>query len=179
MKRRSAEGALQRAFHAYDVLIVALGQFAGIAIAVMAVFISAEVVLRNVGAGTIGWLNEAIEYLLYVCTFAAAPWALRQGAHIRVDVLLSALPGNAAAAVERFADACAAIVCIAYSGFGAQTAWIAFRQGTIQYKSFATPEWLLFAVAPACTLLLAIEFIARYRRARVRDEATATPVVGS
>ncbi|MCO5099337.1 MAG: TRAP transporter small permease [Burkholderiaceae bacterium] len=174
MSHRLAVFLRRKALDAYDALIVALGHFAGLAIAAIAVFISAEVVLRNAGAGTIGWLNEAIEYLLYLCTFAAAPWALRQGAHIRVDLLLSALPMRAAMVLERFADASGAIVCAAYCWFGSQTAWVAYRQGTVQYKSFATPEWLLFAVTPVCALLLAVEFVIRYRRASLHDEPLPT-----
>lgn len=163
----------QRIVAAWDALISALGHLAGIAIATIALFISTEVVLRNMGAGAIGWLNEAIEYLLYLCTFAAAPWALRQGAHIRIDLVLSALSRRGAVRLERLADALGALICLSYSGFGAQTAWHAWQQGTVQYKSFATPEWLLFAVTPACTLMLAIEFLARYRRADSPDRGAS------
>ena len=40
----------------------------------------------------LAWSNEMSEHMLYCMTMLAAPWLLRQGQHIRVDILLRALP---------------------------------------------------------------------------------------
>src|SRR5262245_9682561 len=62
----------------------------------MMLVICLDVLLRNVriAPGWIGiaWANEATEYALYLITVLVAPWLLRQGQHIRIDVLLRVLP---------------------------------------------------------------------------------------
>src|SRR5262249_6847799 len=54
----------------------------------MTLLIGADVVTRNLGAGGIAWSNEVSENILYLITLLSAPWLLRQGQHIRVDILL-------------------------------------------------------------------------------------------
>ena len=61
--------------------------------------ICADVLLRNVPLipGVIGlaWSNELSETGLYLVTMLAAPWLLREGRHIRVDIVLRAIPAEA------------------------------------------------------------------------------------
>src|SRR5215475_6409438 len=70
----------------------------------MTLMIGADVLLRNVGAGGISWSNEVSEYILYLVTLLSAPWLLRRGQHIRVDILLRAVPKRTAYAMEWIAD---------------------------------------------------------------------------
>jgi TRAP-type C4-dicarboxylate transport system permease small subunit len=58
----------------------------------MTLIIGADVITRNIGLGGIPWSGEVSEDILYLLTLLAAPWLLRQGQHIRVDILLRALP---------------------------------------------------------------------------------------
>ncbi len=60
----------------------------------MALLIGADVVGRNAGLGGIAWSGEVSECILYLLTLFTAPWLLRQGQHIRVDILLRALPAR-------------------------------------------------------------------------------------
>ena len=66
----------------------------------MMVIICADVVLRNVPIPGlprgVAWSNEISELLLYLITMLAAPWLLREGRHIRVDIVLRAMPRRAA-----------------------------------------------------------------------------------
>ncbi|MGA8917934.1 MAG: TRAP transporter small permease subunit, partial [Pseudolabrys sp.] len=54
---------------------------------VMTIMIGADVVSRNIGGGGIPVSNELSEDILYLMTLLAAPWLLRQGQHIRVDII--------------------------------------------------------------------------------------------
>ena len=58
----------------------------------MTLIIGADVISRNAGLGGIPWSSEVSEDILYLMTLLAAPWLLRQGQHIRVDILLRAVP---------------------------------------------------------------------------------------
>ena len=62
----------------------------------MVAIICGDVLTRNVAVPGlprgIAWSNEISELLLYAMTLLAAPWLLREGRHIRVDIVLRALP---------------------------------------------------------------------------------------
>src|SRR3954466_14707665 len=70
----------------------------------MTVMIGADVFLRNAGAGGLAVSNEFSEDILYLTTLLAAPWLLRQGQHIRVDIILRTLPLRTAWLMEWLGD---------------------------------------------------------------------------
>src|SRR5262245_17560905 len=76
----------------YGRLLDALVFAACILLLVVTVMIGADVVSRNIGAGGVAVSNELSEDILYLMTLLAAPWLLRQGQHIRVDIILRTLP---------------------------------------------------------------------------------------
>ncbi|MCB1435882.1 MAG: TRAP transporter small permease [Rhodobiaceae bacterium] len=165
MPEQSALGAF------YEKILDATGTLVGLLIALIAVMISIEVAMRNFGQGGISWLNETIEFAIYAGTFAAAPWVLHQGAHIRVDIVLTLLPRPVALAVEILADLSGAVICLALLYYGGVSVADAWSDNTIQYKNLAWPEWALFAVVPLFTGLMAIEFVLRARRALATGSA--------
>ena len=54
--------------------------------------------------GGIAWSNEVSEDILYLVTLLSAPWLLRQGQHIRVDIVLRALPARLGWLLEWLGD---------------------------------------------------------------------------
>src|SRR5574340_632559 len=81
----------------------------------MMLLICADVLLRNVrlipGVYGISWSNEVIEYALYLITLLTAPWLLRRGQHIRIDVLLRVIPARRAWYSGWLCDAIALVCC--------------------------------------------------------------------
>src|SRR5258708_39927167 len=76
----------------YGHLLNGMMTAAGILLLAMTVMIGADVLFRNIGAGGIPPSNELSEDSLYLVTLLAAPGMLRQGRHIRVDIVLRAGP---------------------------------------------------------------------------------------
>lgn len=148
----------------YDRLIQALGLLAGLLIALCALLISLDVVLRNLFYSTIAWLPDLVEHVLFFSTFAIAPWVLRQGAHVRVDIVLAALPPSLGRAMDRLSNLLGIVICLAFGYFGALATLDAIRIESVQYKTLAIPEWWLLIVIPISMLLLAIEFLLRFAR---------------
>jgi TRAP-type C4-dicarboxylate transport system permease small subunit len=77
---------------AYNGFITCLAVISGFIFGLMAFFIGADVFMRNVMGSGMSWVIEAMEYAMYVATVFAAPWVLREGSHVSVDVLTSMLP---------------------------------------------------------------------------------------
>ena len=156
---------LQTVYRLYRNLISMLGTLVGLILALLAVMITAEVIMRNTGFGGISWLNEVAEYFLYAGTLMAAPWALAEGAHVRVDVVIASLSKEVALQVEKIADLIGAAICFVVTYFGAVAVRDAYVENTIQYKALAMPEWILFLAVPIFMALLAVEFLIRAWRA--------------
>jgi TRAP-type C4-dicarboxylate transport system permease small subunit len=134
----------------------------------MTLMICADVLLRNVklipGVDGLAWSNELSETGLYLITMLAAPWLLREGRHIRVDIVLRALPAKAGWACEWASDAIAFACCAVMVLYGARATWDSFSQGSITIKTLVMPEWWTLAPLPVAFLLLAIEVLFRMRR---------------
>ena len=172
---RSAEAAFGR-------LIEALALVASLLLLAMMLVICGDVLTRNVRVPGlpvgIAWSNEVSELLLYLLTLLAAPWLLREGRHIRVDIVLRALPARAAYACEWLTDGLGIACCLWLVAYGAAAAWKSFVDGALSIKTLVLPEWWFLAPLPICFALLAIEFVFRMRRLAAaepgpRDEAVS------
>jgi TRAP-type C4-dicarboxylate transport system permease small subunit len=144
----------------------------------LTLLIGLDVLLRNTGAGGIAPSNELSEDALYLITLLAAPGLLRQGRHIRVDIVLRLLPPPVAWAMEWVSDAIGLVCCIYFVWYGARATLDSFVSGSLSIKTLILPEWWLLVPMPAAFALLAVEFVFRMRRLalaerRPRDDAVS------
>lgn len=127
----------------------------------MMLIIVADVTLRNLAIpglpGSLAWSNEISELMLYLITLCVAPWLLRQGQHIRVDILLQALPPRLAWNLEWVGDLIGLACCLVMAWYGAQATWSSYTSGAVNIKTLVTPEWWSLLPLPVVFVLLAIE----------------------
>ena len=149
-------------------LIELLALVASLALLAMVAIICADVLTRNVAIPGlprgVAWSNEVSELLLYAITLLAAPWLLREGRHIRVDIVLRALPRRAAYGCEWLADTLGLVSCLWLVVYGASAAWKSQQSAALSIKTLVMPEWWFLAPLPICFALLAVEFLFRMRR---------------
>lgn len=148
-----------------------LGTLVGISIGIFPVAISLDLLLRRLGWGNLPGVQEIIEYALFAGVFLAAPWVLRLGAHVRVDVLISALPPPAARLLDKLLDLSGLIICLVLVRYGLANLSQAYGFNSLQMKYFNVPEWWLLTVFVACFVLLSVEFLARLVRGGNPPEA--------
>jgi TRAP-type C4-dicarboxylate transport system permease small subunit len=141
-------------------------------VGIMVLLVTADVVARNVGLGTLPWIIDVTEYSLPLATFLMAPWLLHRGDHVRLDTLLTALPPAAARLLDRVADVLGLAICAVFIVYGAQAMVSSARQGSMVIKAIVFPEWWLYAPVPACFAFLAVEF---GRRLTARGPLAARP----
>ena len=134
---------------------------AALLLGVLALLVTADVVARNLGWGTLPWILEVSEYCLPLATFLVAPWLLSRSEHVRVDVLLTMLPRRVARALDLAADAAGLAVCAVFVVYGIRAVTSSAQQGSLVIKSIVFPEWWLFAPVPVSFVFLAVEFLRR------------------
>lgn len=156
------------ASHAYGKLLAGLALAGCFILFAMMLVIVGDVTLRNIAVPGLprglAWSNEVSELMLYLLTMCVAPWLLRQGQHIRVDILLQALPKKVAWALEWVGDTIGLACCLFMAWYGAKAAWASYSQGAVNIKTLVTPEWWSLAPLPIVFLLLAIEMVFRMGR---------------
>ncbi len=146
----------------------------------MMLIIVADVALRNLaipGMPTgLAWSTEISELMLYLITMCVAPWLLRQGQHIRVDIVLQAVPQRLAWGLEWVGDVIGLACCLVIAWFGTQAGWASYSSGAVNIKTLVTPEWWALAPLPVVFVLLGVEMIfrmIRLKRAERRPRSDA------
>ena len=172
--------ALQSAFgRVYEALMV----LACLLLLVMVGAITADVFLRNVPIPgmPLGFAaaHDISEYSLYFCTLLAAPWLLRLGQHIRVDIILRAIPRRLAWVCEWMSDVLAMTGCAFVTWMGVVMAFKSYASGAVQIRSVVIPEWWLLAPLPVAFALLMIEFGFRMWRLAHGPKEPRTDAVSS
>lgn len=166
----------------WDRLLRAMFLASSALVFILMVLICSDVALRNVsliqGVHGISWANEVSESALYLSTMLAAPWLLSRGRHIRVDILLRALPDRVGWGIELVADVLALICCIILAGYGVVTAYASYAAGAITIKTLVTPEYLLLLPLPIMFAMLSVEVLFRLNRLYcgprvIRDDAVS------
>ena len=148
----------------YGRLLDGMLTVAGVLLLVMTLMIGADVLLRNIGAGGVPPSNELAEDCLYLVTLLAAPGLLRQGRHIRVDIVLRALPLRIGWILEWAGDVIGFACCVVFVWYGAGVAAASFSDEALSIKTLVLPEWWRLAPMPAAFALLAIEVVFRMHR---------------
>jgi TRAP-type transport system small permease protein len=148
----------------YGRLLDGMLTVAGVLLLVMTLMIGADVLLRNIGVGGVPPSNELSEDCLYLITLLAAPGLLRQGQHIRVDIVLRALPLRIGWLMEWAGDVIGLACCLVFVWYGISVAATSFIDGALSIKTLVLPEWWLLAPMPVAFALLAIEFVFRMHR---------------
>ena len=168
---------------AYGRLLDALALIACALVLGMTLMICADVLLRNVPLipGVVGleWSTEISESMLFLVTMLTAPWLLRRGQHIRVDIVLRAVPPTVGWLFEWIADLLAFACCATITWYSARAALASYQAGALSIKTLVTPEWWLLSVLPAGFLALTLEMLFRMRRLYLAERAPREDAVST
>jgi TRAP-type C4-dicarboxylate transport system permease small subunit len=168
---------VQRLSNIYGRFLDALAGAAALLLLAMVIIVTGDIILRNVIVKGFVWANEVSEYALYLITMLTAPWLLRRGQHVRLDLILTAVPRRVAWLMEAAGDILGFIVCLVMIRYAWLMTFEAYRNGSITIKNLIFPEWWMLAPLPISFVLLAIEFVFRFHRLLQsrdrREEATS------
>jgi TRAP-type C4-dicarboxylate transport system permease small subunit len=170
---------MERLSRVYGRLLDAFMAAACLLLLAMTLLIGADVAGRNAGLGGIPWSGEVSEDILYLLTLMTAPWLLRQGQHIRVDILLRALPARLGWLLEWVGDLLGLACSLYFIRYGWTVLAASYASGAISIKTLVTPEWWLLVPLPVAFLLFAMEFLFRMHRLARSERAPRTETVSA
>ena len=150
--------------NAFGRLLNALAVLAALTLLAMVIMVTADILLRNITRSGFPWANEISEYALYVITLLTAPWLLRRGQHVRIDLVLTLVPVRLAWLMEGLSDVLGFAVCLIMMRYGLKMTIDSAMLESITIKNLVFPEWWLLWPLPICFALLAAEFAFRFDR---------------
>ncbi len=136
----------------------AFAAFGAILFGFITLAICAEVLLRYGFNRPLAWVDEISEYALLWMTFLGTSWVLRQGGHVRVDILMqffSPATLRKCGVLSAGAGILAALVLVV---FGINATWTAFARGSFKSTGLDLPTWMVIIVIPLGGLLLLARF---------------------
>lgn len=154
---------------AFDRLNTMIAGCVAFSIGLFALLVPLDLLLRQLGVGNLEWLHEGAEYVFYVGVFMSSAWVLRKGAHVRVDIVISALPQRGAVRLEKAIDLAGALLCLILCYFGIEGMIGEYQTGTLPDKDLRIPNWYMLLIFALAFALLTIEFLFRFRRASKED----------
>ena len=164
-------------------LLEGLAWLACVMVFVMVMMICTDVLLRNVALipsmRGLDWSNDITEAMLWLITMCAAPWILRQGQHIRVDIVLRAIPKRTAWYCEWLADVVGLACCLTMVWYGIKVTFASYASGAMTIKTMVTPEWWLLVPLPVAFLLLSIEMLFRMHRLQAGERGPREDAVSA
>ena len=136
--------------------------FANLAILVLVAIslsVCLEVVTRYGFNRPLRWVVEFAEYGLLYITFLATAWNLRQGGHIRIELVHERLSPRAQAWCDAIGSFLGVMVSLVLLVFGFLATTSAFERGVHRQSLLETPVWIVLAVIPLGAALLTARYL--------------------
>ncbi len=145
----------------FDLLITLMAWMAALLLLTLMLATVAKVGLRaTTGYGLLG-IDQLSGLIMVWMTFLGAPWVLREGGHVVVDLLILNLRGRSAQVFAVVAALLGAIVCLTIAWFGLQAVLTSLRRGILVAAELEIPRAVNIAPIPLGMLFLGLEFLRR------------------
>ena len=138
-----------------------LAAVAGGLILAMSLWITYDVLSRYFFDMASPWSFDLSEYSLVWITFLGAPWVLMQDRHVRIEILVDALPVPAQRMLGVAVSIVATLVCLVLTWRTGMAAVEYFRNDIMMPRIWRIPRIWPYVVVPVGSALLACAFIAR------------------
>jgi len=144
---------------AWNALLDGLGFVAAALTAALTLAVVYEVVARYFFNRPTIWAVDFTEYALLYVTFLGAPWVLREGAHIRIEIFTERLRPRPRLVLAGIVALLGAGVSAVLLWQGAEVTWEAYSKGQAMLKAWRVPRWVLILPIAVGSLLLILEFL--------------------
>lgn len=120
-------------------ILVGVGSFA------IALLVTYEVLARTLFGSTTGWVNDVATYLMGFIAFGGAAYALAEGAHVGVDLVITRVPPAARNAMAWIADLAVVAIVALLAWLSGQFWWEAFDSGEKSWGLFEIALWIPYS----------------------------------
>jgi C4-dicarboxylate transporter DctQ subunit len=110
------------------------------------------------------WSMDACEYILYAIAFLGAPWLLKKGGHVSVDIITERLSSRARIYLGCLSSAAGVLVSALICWFGLVASWDCYATGVLVTKTYSVPKAYLLPFISIGYFFLLVEFARQFFR---------------
>lgn len=142
----------------YDRILSIMAVISGVMVGFMMLAVSYSVIMRYFFNSPSAWVMEITTYLLLYIAFLGAPWLLRHGGHVNVDLLLNRLSPGKQGVINIFTLSLGFVISLLLFKYGFEVTLDHYMRKVEIMSILATPKYLLLASIPIGSLFLILEF---------------------
>ncbi len=142
-----------------DIIEGALAAAAILLLVVVTLSVCLEVVMRYGFNSPLVWVVEIGEYALLYITFLGTAWALRDGGHVRVDIILGLFSQKMRRIFGVISCTLGIIISLVLTVGGAYVTWEKFTSSAYKPTVVEFPTWIVVIVIPIGSLFLGVRFL--------------------
>jgi C4-dicarboxylate transporter DctQ subunit len=151
MKNESKKGIV-------DHVIDFMAALAGILLVVAVLTICIEIIMRYFFHKPQVWSEELCEYILFTLAFLGAPWLLKKGGHVSVDIITERLSPRVRGYLGLFACGIGVLISAVVTWFSIVAAWDCYVTGVVVTKTLTVGKHYFLAFITLGYLFLLVEF---------------------
>src|SRR5699024_10334587 len=126
---------------------------------IMMLIITFSVIGRSFFNHPFAWSVEFSEYILLYITLLSAPWILRNGAHVKLEMFVDMLPNKTKNVIYVLTLLLSAFACFILSIFSFEYMIDHYIKETVMYKLVQLPKYILYIPIFVGSFVLLLRFI--------------------
>lgn len=143
-----------------DLITNIMAIIGGIMICGLTLLVSVSVVMRYFLDMPVMWTVIVSEYLLYAIAFVTAPWVMKQGEHVAVEILEEYLPTKAAKRILHIISGVLGVIaCSITAYFACVVTYSDLVKGTKMLQAITMPRYCLLAIMSVSMILMVYYFV--------------------
>ncbi len=148
----------------FDRIIDFMAFLAGLLLVGAVLIVSLEICMRYFVQRPQVWTVEVCEYILFALAFLGAPWLLKKGGHVGVDIIAERMTPRIQGYLGFFSSLTGMVISGIIVWFSAATAWDCYVSGVVVTKTLTIPKHYFLLLITLGYLLLLLEFARQFRQ---------------
>lgn len=145
----------------FDNVVEYFGYLSAAILVLIAIFISADVILRYTINKPLMWVFEATEYALLFITFLAAAYVLREEGHVKLDLVLNVMGKRSRSVFNAVMSLVMAAVCLVTTWSSVNYTLYLYQNDVMIIKYYTIPQYTIYFIIPVGFFLLFIQSLKR------------------
>ena len=142
----------------FDRVIDFMAFLAGLLLVGAVLIVSLEICMRYFFRRPQVWTVEVCEYILFILAFLGAPWLLKKGGHVSVDIVIERLNTKARRYLNLVSCCIGIFISALITWFSVVTAWGCYESGVVVTKTLTIPKHYFLLFITLGYFLLMFEF---------------------
>jgi TRAP-type C4-dicarboxylate transport system permease small subunit len=146
----------------FDRIIDFMAFLAGVLLVGAVLIVCFEIWMRYFVRRPQVWTVEVCEYILFAIAFLGAPWLLKKGGHVSIDIMVAQMGPKTRNYLGLFSKAMGVLISAIICGFSMATAWDSYVSGVVVIKTLSIPKYYFLMLIALGYFLLLIEFARQF-----------------